>query len=269
MKLYWKSTNFRPDPERIATVGKTLKLSASKGPTFYNSRSSYYRHLFNHVYNLTGEAQRLKMDISHISHLTPRVLKFVPIEKDDLLYLRGQLKAILGENYFDASDRSDMESTTDGESEIPDNESLVDMEVETKSCDDGQSTDQSPVSPINLSGKNGLKHSPSPLDMPSSKRFAGTSTQARVKTTCVVTCTSSSTASSTSQTSASTLLTGDRIQHSETRHAVAEFPTFPLPLLCSPMKPSQEFIPRKETDKPWVMGYYVMRSNGRVIKVEV
>ena len=80
------------------------------------------------------------MDISHISHLTPRVLIFVPIEKDDLLYLCGQLEAILGENYFDALDRSDMESTSDGESEIPDNVSLVDMEVETMSCDDGQST---------------------------------------------------------------------------------------------------------------------------------
>ena len=243
-----------------------LKLSASKGPTFYNSQSSYYRHLFNHVYNLTAEAQRLKMDISH---LTPGVLKFVPIEKDDLLYLRGQLEAILGENYFDASDRSDIESTSDGESEIPDNESLVDMEVETTSCDDGQSTDQSPVSPINLSGKNGLKHSPSPLDMPSSKRFAGPSTQAQVKTTCVVTCTSSSTASSTSRTSASTLPTGDRIQQSETWSLVMEFPTFPLPLLRSPTKPSQEFILRKETDKLWVMGYYITWRNGHVIEVEV
>ena len=35
------------------------------------------------------------------------------------------------------------------------------------------------------------------------------------------------------------------------------------------MKPSQEFIPRKETDKPWVMGYYIMQSNGHVIEVEV
>ena len=105
MELYRKSSNFRPNPERIATVGKTLKLSASKGPTFYNSQSSYCRHLFNHVYNLTAEAQRLKMDILHISHLTPWVLKFVPIEKDDLLYLCSQLEAILGENYFDASTR--------------------------------------------------------------------------------------------------------------------------------------------------------------------
>ena len=98
------------------------------------------------------------------------------MKKDDLLYLHSQLEAILGENYFDALDISDMESASNGESEIPDNESLVDMEVETTSCDDGQSTDQSPVSPINLSGKNGLKPSPSPLDMPSSKRFAGPST---------------------------------------------------------------------------------------------
>ena len=271
MELYWKSSNFRPNPERLATVGKTLKLSASKGPAFYKSRFSYYRYLFNHVYNLTAKAQRLKLDILHISHLTPPVLKFVPIEKDDLLYLHGQLEAILGENYFDASDRSDMESTTDRESEIPNNESngsLVDIEVETTLCNDGQSTDLNPVSPVNLSGKNGLKHSPSPLEMPSSKKFAGSCTETWVKTTCIVTCSSSTTSSSASQTSTPTLPTGDRIQHSETWCAVAEFPTFPLPLLHSPMKPCQEFIPRKETDKLWVMGYYVTWSNGHVIEVE-
>ena len=291
MHLYKKSPFYQPQPERCHAVNKTLAASASKGSFFYDSRSSYYKHLFSQVFELTSVAKKLGIDISHLSHLTSLVLSFMSIEKDKLLYLRTQLESILGENYFDESDTadcSDMEWTTDEEKDHSQEGSEVELDINSSSEYQSSVHSHSECDlPLNL----GQKGSPSSIDSPAPKdlssgtvevpsetngndfspqlaaaKSVSSSTGKATQTTCVVTC---------STDTAATLSTNN--PHSgkaeKIRTAVAELPAelpaYLLPTLNTPEKPGQEFRPRRENDKPYVMGYYVMKSDGCVIELEL
>ena len=97
-----------------------LEVTSLKGcqtaVTFDDSRLSYYKHLFNHVYALCEEAYKIGHSLSTYDNVVPRLMQFELISKDELEYLRGKLESILGENYFDLSQPSDL-SSMDGEYE--------------------------------------------------------------------------------------------------------------------------------------------------------
>ena len=125
MELYRKLPYYKPQPlvkkeqeMQKESIVKTLEVTALKGcqtpVTFYDSRSSYYKHLFNHVYALSEEAYKKGHGLSTYDNVVPRLMQFESISKDELEYLQGELESILGENYFDLSQPLDL-SSTDGE----------------------------------------------------------------------------------------------------------------------------------------------------------
>ena len=293
LHMYRKSQFYQPQPECHHAVNKTLAASACKGSSFYNSHSSYYKHLFNHIFELTSAAKKLGIDISHLAHLTGPVLSFMSIEKDKLIYLRTQLERILGENYFDESDtadRSDMEWTSDEEKDHSQEGSESMVELDINSSSEYQSSVHSHSerdSPLNL----GQKGSPSSIDSPVPKdsssgtvevpsetngndfspqlaaaKSVSSSTGKVTQTTCIVTCSTDTVATLSTNNSHSGKAEKIRTAVAE---LPAELPAYSLPTLNTPEKSGQEFRPHRENDKPYVMGYYVMKSDGCVIELEL
>ena len=142
MEMYRKSPYYKPQPlvkkeqeMRKESIVKTLEVTSLKGcqtaVTFYDSRSSYYKHLFNHVYALCEEAYKIGHGLSTYDNVGPRLMRFESISKDELEYLRGELESILGKNYFDLSQPSDL-SSMDGEYESDSFKSDEQVEIPTE-----------------------------------------------------------------------------------------------------------------------------------------
>ena len=167
---YYKHYKPQPRLERpkhrsdSSAITKTLSagMGASKGPTFYNSRSPYYRRLFMHVFSLLEEARQLKIDTSHIDHIASCVLQFKNVEKDKLVFLRTQLETTLGENYFDAECGSDDSFwSTDEEQASQESDSVVHSHSPTSeyaSSVPGQDG-QDEITALDLCGKSSAKDS--------------------------------------------------------------------------------------------------------------
>ena len=318
MELYRKSPYYKPQPlvkkeqeMRKESIVKTLEVTPLKGcqtpVSFYDSHLSYYKHLFNHVYALCEEAYKKGHGLSTYDNVVPRLMQFESISKDELEYLRGELESILGENYFDLSQPSDL-SSTDGEYESDSFKSDKQVEIHTAK----KSTEIEPeeqdkkegnaemkrnqTSPINLSipsiEKTLLqipllldhspqrKHAGSPLLSPP-RKVAVLAVPPTVKVVpkekkteiCpTVTCSVSTQSTTTSTQQASIPDQTDIVSSSvplkpETRHAIAEISSV-KPLNTS-LGQGQTFSPPKAGDKLYVLGYYYITSDNRTIKVEV
>ena len=90
----------------------TGPLTASKGQNLFDTTSSYYRHLYHHVYLLCERAKVMKLKVSYLEKYTSRILKFKWVSKDDLSYVHTKMEGILGDDYIEELSRSDLDETT-------------------------------------------------------------------------------------------------------------------------------------------------------------
>ena len=315
MELYRKLPYYKPQPlvkkeqeMQKESVVKTLEVTALKGcqtpVTFYDSRSSYYKHLFNHVYALCEEAYKKGHGLSTYDNVVPRLMRFESISKDELEYLRGELESILGENYFQPSDLSSTDGEyksdsfkSDEQVEIHTAKKSTEIEPEEQDKKEGNAEmKRNQTSPINLSipsiEKTLLqiplrldrspqrKHAGSPLLSPPSK-VAVLAVPPTVKVVLkekkmeicpTVTCSVSTQSTTTSTQQASIPDQTDIVSSSvpskpETRHAIAEISS--VKRLNTSLGQGQTFSPPKAGDKPYVLGYYYITSDNRTIKVKV
>ena len=108
-----KSAKARPGPATRCT-----------GPEIFNSRLSYYKHLYHHVYSLCEDARQYGHKTPHLDKYINKIFTWQPMSKDDLSYVRTEMEGILGDNYFDSSEHSDLDETVS---------SLIPLETEEES----------------------------------------------------------------------------------------------------------------------------------------
>ena len=293
------------------SIVKTLEVTSLKGcqaaVTFYDSRSSYYKHLFNHVYALCEEAYKIGHCLSMYDNIVPRLMQFESISKDELEYLRGELESILGENYFDLSQPSDL-SSMDGEYETDSFKSDDQVKISAEKMSTGTQEEEeekkeistemkrNQTFPINLSIATEEKTFPNiPVDLNPSpqckcpgspillppRKVAVLAVPPTVKVVpkekkpeicTVITCSVSTQSTTTSTQQASipdqtNIVSSSVPLQAETHHAIAEISSV-KPLKTS-LGQGQTFSPPKPGDKLYVLGYYYITSDNRTIKVEV